>query len=183
MKNPSITQTLLGVAITSGILFAGAIIASEIPAHSETMTSLIEQQPDVPLPSTQPNSDVPSTLEVAPGFAVSIQGIRNSSGTVFIAVFDSEAAYSELNFEKVAAFAEVPAREGSVEFLFSSLRGTGYVVSTFHEENRDGAFNMLGQVPSEGYGTSGASGPYDTPPYSNARITTRDASVQMHYLY
>jgi uncharacterized protein (DUF2141 family) len=183
MKNPSITQTVLGVAITSGILFAGAIIASKIPASSETTTSLIDQEQGVVSQSTQTNTDTRPSLAGAPGLAVSIQGVRNNSGTVFIAVFDSATAYAEMNYEKVAALAEVPAQSGLVEVRFSNLSGTGYVVSTFHDENKDGTFNMLGEVPLEGYGTSGASGPYDTPSYSNARITARNATVQMHYLY
>jgi uncharacterized protein (DUF2141 family) len=101
-------------------------------------------------------------LALAADLIVTVSDIRNSTGSIYIAVFDSDSTFMKPQQWKASSRAN--AHKGQVQFVFHDLPAGTYAVSTFHDENGNGKLdqNDLG-VPIEGYGFSndaqGTSGP------------------------
>jgi uncharacterized protein (DUF2141 family) len=98
----------------------------------------------------------------AADLTVTVDEIRNSVGSIYIAVYDSESSFMKPPNWKASSKAS--ASKGRVQFVFHDLPPGTYAVSTFHDENGNGKLdrNLFG-VPTEGYAFSndaqGVAGP------------------------
>lgn len=92
-----------------------------------------------------------SLPEGTAGLQVVFSNLRQPTGRVYIAVFDSKAAYlqtEEARFQKI-----VPVQSaGTVEVNFSDIPAGAYALSCFHDINGNGRLdtNWLG-IPTEPY--------------------------------
>ncbi|WP_420412992.1 DUF2141 domain-containing protein [Roseibium sp.] len=157
---PSNTQRFFGVITSIAITVGGAWAASQI--HSQP---------------TQ--AEVTSSTN---GLTVTFENVRNKNGYVIVMVFDDAEAYANYDVSKVAGYKEEPAKSGKVAVRFPELDAGPYAVTAFHDENANQDLDMNGQIPKEGYATSGASDAYDTPPFNKAANVQGTVSIQMHYL-
>lgn len=83
---------------------------------------------------------------------VPIVGVRNSRGSIFVALYDRDHWLKPHRFVK---YTTVKAYRGSVYASFHGVRPGRYGIAVFHDENRNGVVdtNVLG-LPKEGYGFS-----------------------------
>ena len=121
------------------------------------------------------------------GLEIVVTGIRNDKGRIIVAVFDKtrKGAFEEYDYDRAIEYGEFDANKavrGAVRLPFPRLRSGPYAVSLFHDENKDYDFNMDGDWPLEGYGTSGAKNAYHEPTFDEASIEGGRVTVQMYYL-
>ena len=167
-----ITSVTGGLVVTAVLLVMLGFLASTVPVS-------MANQPTV---NGRETVSAPASETVSAGLVVEITDVRNESGTVILVVFDDIDAFENYDYEGAKAYAELAAKSGTVQVRFPEL-GTGlYAVSAFHDENEDNEFNMDGMYPLEGYGTSGARGPYHEPTFGEASVGTGRVSVRMYYL-
>jgi uncharacterized protein (DUF2141 family) len=89
----------------------------------------------------------------AADLTISVKDVRNASGLVRIAVYDSAASFLKRPLAKVVQ--EAPASAGEVKFVLHDLPAGKYAVGSFHDENNTGKveYGPLG-APLQGYGFS-----------------------------
>lgn len=161
-----------GLFVTVVILFGLGFLASQVAISSD-------EEAEVTPVAAEPE---PAFEFEAIGLRVEILDVRNDEGRVIAAVFDSEEAFAQYDFERAAAYAELPAEIGTIEAHFAELTEGPYAVILFHDENEDYELNMDGPYPVEGYGTSGAEDPYDEPTFEEAAFNPGRVAVHMYYL-
>jgi len=109
-----------------------------------------------------------SVVANAAELAITVKEVRNASGWVLIAVYDSDASFLKLQLAKAELKAH--ASKGEVKFVVHDLPPGKYAVTAFHDENDNGKLdkNWLG-VPTEGYGFSNeAKGSFGPPKFDRA---------------
>lgn len=156
---PSNSQRFFGVVASIAITVGGAWVASQInaqPAKAET-------------------------TRVGTGLTVTFEGIRNDKGNIIVLVYDDPNAFRTYDLDGAAGFKELPARSEEVTVHFPDLTKGPYAVTAFHDENRNQDLDMNGDIPREGYATSGARDAFDEPSYARAAIASGAVSIQMHY--
>ena len=159
---PSTPKLLFDLTISVCVLLGGAWLASELSS------------PAAATEKTQPPE--------ASSLTLTIDGVRNDSGDVIVMVFDKKAAYDTIDYTRSVGFREVRAASGSLNVAFDDLTTGPYAIFLFHDENGDDDLNMEKGLPTEGYGTSGASGMYDEPSFKQALVSPGEVTVQMYYL-
>ncbi len=159
---PSTAKMLFDLTVSGAILAGGAWLAATI--------------------STPAVGADASASPPVQGLQVDITGTRNDVGNVIVMVFDAEDAYAAYDFEKTVGFQELAARPQTLTVTFRDLTSGPYAVMMFHDENGDYDLNMNGDWPTEGYGTSGAKGPFDAPSFTQAAVGPGVTTVQMYYL-
>jgi uncharacterized protein (DUF2141 family) len=105
---------------------------------------------------------------------VTVNGIRNASGSVSAGIFNSESSFGKAS-ETFASF-RLKATQGSVGFTIHDLPPGQYAVTAYHDENGNGRldFDPIG-VPTEGYGVSNdAREPLAPPRFAKAAFQVRD---------
>ena len=116
------------------------------------------------------NTGIASGETQCPGIHVTIQGIRNSIGTVDCALFDGPKGFPADVFHsamKVVAM-KVPKTEARCDF--EDIPAGTYALVVLHDENMNGKVdtNWLG-IPKEGYGFSkDAKAPLAPPSFATA---------------
>lgn len=167
-----IKNLFTALALSAGLVAAGGWLASELSWTASTVgraTAVVE-------------GAAPARQLAYDGLHVETTGIRSNRGSIIVAVYNDPDALAQYDDQRVVGYAEVPATAGAVSVDFPDL-GTGpYAVTVFHDENGDRDFNMEGDWPLEGYGTSGAMGPYDEPSFERAAVMPGRVSVPIHYL-
>ena len=164
------TSILASLAIVVGLAF----VAARIPVS--TAATADEDQ----VKSSEAVMD--PTVE---GLEIIITGIRGDKGKIIVAVFDEARAYETYNYNRAVEYGEFSAKQnmqGMAKISFPELSQGPYVVSFFHDENNDDDFNMDGEWPLEGYGTSGAEDAYDEPGFDRAAVRPGRVIVPMFYL-
>ncbi|RRQ24240.1 DUF2141 domain-containing protein [Guyparkeria sp. SCN-R1] len=93
--------------------------------------------------------------EPCPGIHVSILDIRNSTGKVACALFESSEGFPKEFVKSATNIAMLEIRESRARCHFLDISPGTYALAVIHDENVDGklATNWLG-VPKEGYGFS-----------------------------
>ncbi|MEM6785204.1 MAG: DUF2141 domain-containing protein [Bacteroidota bacterium] len=110
---------------------------------------------------------------------VVLTGMENDDGAVRIALFDSEATFTNTAVRATV----LPVVDGRAVWVLDSLAVGDYAVAAFHDENDDGTMDQgLFGIPSEAYGFSnGARGRFGPPTWEDARFefdgTTRAVEV------
>lgn len=153
-----IKSATAGITMSLGLFVLGAWLASTL-AYSTPV-------------------DASSTSQLA----IEIQGTRNNTGRVIVMVFNNAKAYRNFDYEEAVAYREVNAVNSILRLKFSNLSPGPHAVVLFHDENEDYEFNMKGDWPLEGYGTSNATDAYDEPSFQKASVASGKVAITMHYL-
>ena len=66
--------------------------------------------------------------------------------------------------------------------IFQQLNKGPYAFFAFHDENNDQDLTMHGNMPTEGYGTSGSDDPYEKVSFLKAAKDVGLVEVKMNYL-
>jgi uncharacterized protein (DUF2141 family) len=108
--------------------------------------------------------------------AVTVSDIKNNTGWVLAAVYDSEASFLKPPLARVSV--KFKAAPGKITFALPDLPPGQYAVAAFHDENDNGKLdrNSLG-VPTEGFGFSNdARGTGGPPAFAAAAVTVGDGN-------
>ncbi len=191
---PTNKQRIAAVAATAAIVLGGGWLASLISPANASGTDAIAAENTGPVcsqtrqqePSEKPIqvSQQEEQVQAPSGrtMQVSINGIRNSHGKIYIALFDSAEAFNSYDYDRAVGFKEPPAKEGSLTVDFPDLAEKPYAISVFHDENGNQNFDLSGGYPSEGYGTSHAKSAYDEPKFHQASLKPGSIGIRLHYL-
>ena len=122
-----------------------------------------------------------------PGIHVKVLNIRNSTGTVDCALFDSPVGFPIDALGSATKVMVMKVRNEEARCDFEEIpRGT-YALAVFHDENMNGKLdtNWLG-IPTEGYGFSNdVTALLGTPSFSAASFKydgkTLDLTISLHY--
>ena len=90
-----------------------------------------------------------------PGMHVQVLNIRNSTGTVDCALFESPAGFPTEALRAATHVRVIKVRQTQARCDFADIPPGTYALAVFHDENRNGTLdtNWLG-IPTEGYGFS-----------------------------
>jgi len=124
-------------------------------------------------PSPGPATPGPAAPQATLAFAV--DGVRNGTGQLLLAVYTSSAAWLDLT--RAARVLRLPARQGTVFGVMEGLPVGTCAVAVFHDENGNGTLDMAWfplPGPTEGIAASnGAAGRFGPPSFEDARIDCR----------
>ncbi len=115
---------------------------------------------------------------VAADLTVTIIGVRNPHGDLWIAVYDDAVAFVEQNEYKSVAQLKMRAREGSVSFTLRGLAEGSYAVSVMHDENSNARFDQQGTTPMEGYAYSNGFGSTSMPSFDRAAVPLKHGETE-----
>ncbi len=90
-----------------------------------------------------------------PGMHVQVLNIRNSTGTVDCALFESPAGFPTEALRAATHVMVIKVRQTQARCDFADIPPGTYALAVFHDEHRNGTLdtNWLG-IPTEGYGFS-----------------------------
>ena len=122
-----------------------------------------------------------------PGIHVKILNIRNSTGTVACALFESPVGFPIQYMHSATNIMVIKVRQREARCDFEDIpRGT-YALAVVHDENMNGKLdtNWLG-IPTEGYGFSNDATAFaGAPSFSAASFRydgrNRDMTISLHY--
>src|SRR5271157_350331 len=122
-----------------------------------------------------------------PGIHVKVLDIRNSTGTVDCALFDSPVGFPIEVLLSATNVMVIKVRHTQARCDFEDIPPGTYALAVIHDENMDGKLdtNFLG-IPKEGYGFSnGAKALLSSPSFSAASFEydggTLDLTISLHY--
>lgn len=115
---------------------------------------------------------------------VTVEGIRNSSGSIAVALHNEESDFPE---SEAFMSEEVSLRSsGDVEIVFKNVPAGDYAVALMHDENDNGDidFNEYG-MPIEGFGFSNdAMGDMGPPDFDQAAFSAeKDTDISVSLIY
>jgi uncharacterized protein (DUF2141 family) len=116
-----------------------------------------------------------------PGIHVEILSIRNSTGAVACALFESPEGFPTEFLRFASNLMMVKVRATKATCSFNDIAPGVYAIAVIHDENRDGelATNWMG-VPKEGYGFSkDAKGTLGAPAFEAASFSYNGESLHM----
>lgn len=190
---PTNKQRISAVILTTAIIFAGGWSASLLSPATASEADRAEKKQAVFERTREdrhelPLKGIPSSIKSVPensisntSMKVTISGIRNSSGNIYIALFDDTSAFDNYDYMRAIDFRELPARAGSISVDFSNLEDKPYAVSLFHDENANQQFDMVDGRPLEGYGTSRATSAHEELKFHQASIRPASANIGVFY--
>ncbi|WP_413436952.1 DUF2141 domain-containing protein [Sulfuriferula sp. GW1] len=122
-----------------------------------------------------------------PGIHVKILNIRNSTGTIACALFESSAGFPTEYLHSATNIMVIKIRDTQARCDFEDIPPGTYAMAVIHDENMNGKLDMnwLG-IPTEGYGFSNdAKGVVGAPSFSAARFPydgqNMDMTISLHY--
>jgi uncharacterized protein (DUF2141 family) len=122
-----------------------------------------------------------------PGIHVKVLGIRNSTGTVDCALFDSAVGFPTEFLLKASRVMVLRVRNERARCDFEDIPPGVYALVVIHDENSNGKLdtNWLG-IPTEGYGFSNdARGRLGPPKFPAASFSydgrSVDLTISLHY--
>ncbi len=122
-----------------------------------------------------------------PGIHVKVLNIRNSTGTVDCALFESSVGFPIEVLLSATNIMIIKVRKTQARCDFEDIPPGTYALAVIHDENMNGKLdtNFLG-VPKEGYGFSnGAKGLLGAPSFEAASFQydggTLDLTISLHY--
>jgi uncharacterized protein (DUF2141 family) len=122
-----------------------------------------------------------------PGIHVQVLNIRNSTGSVACALFESADGFPVEFLLSATNVMVIKVRKTQARCDFEDIPPGTYALAVIHDENMDGklAVNALG-VPTEGYGFSNdAKAWFAAPSFSAASFKydgrNLDLTIDMHY--
>lgn len=122
-----------------------------------------------------------------PGIRVNILDIRNSTGTVACALFESSAGFPTEFLRSATNVMVIKIQEEQARCHFEDIPPGTYAIAVIHDENTNGKLdtNWLG-IPTEGYGFSNEEeGVAGVPSFSAANFPydgrNLDLTIGLHY--
>ncbi len=122
-----------------------------------------------------------------PGIHVEILNIRNSTGTVACALFESPDGFPADYLRTATNVMVIKIRKDQARCDFEDIPPGTYAMAVIHDENMNGKLdtNWLG-IPTEGYGFSNdAKGVMGAPPFSAASFAYNgqnlELTMSLHY--
>jgi uncharacterized protein (DUF2141 family) len=122
-----------------------------------------------------------------PGIHINILNIKNSTGTIACALFESSAGFPREYLRHATSMMAIEIRDAQARCDFVGIPPGTYALVVIHDENRNGKLdtNWMG-VPTEGYGfSSGAKATLSVPSFSDASLRydggTLDLRISLHY--
>lgn len=100
-------------------------------------------------------SDIAFAESVCPGIHVKVLNIRNSTGTVACALFESSVGFPAEYLGSATNIMVIKIRRARARCDFEDIEPGTYALAVVHDENMNGKLdtNWLG-IPTEGYGFS-----------------------------
>jgi uncharacterized protein (DUF2141 family) len=122
------------------------------------------------------------------GIHVRVLNIRNNTGTVDCALFDSPIGFPIDALRSAMNVMIIKIRKAEARCDFEDIPPGTYAIAVFHDENMNGTLdtNWLG-IPKEGYGFSNdVRALLGSPPFSAASFeydgaTTHNLTISLHY--
>ena len=121
------------------------------------------------------------------GIQVKIPNIKNSTGTVACALFESSAGFPTEFLHSATNITMIKIRDTQARCNFLDIPPGTYALAVIHDENMDGKLgtNLLG-VPTEGYGFSnGAKASMGAPSFEDASFSydgkNLDLTIRLTY--
>ena len=112
---------------------------------------------------------------------VRVTGVRNTTGSIRVLLFDDPTAFARLDVSAAVGYHSFSAAEATNNHKLSAY-GTGpFAAFVLHDENDNERLDMNGPRPQEGYAYSGALEPFLPPPFSAAARITETLSVRLNY--
>ena len=111
------------------------------------------------------------------GLEIQREGLRGTQGNVVLAIYTEKAAF-ESNGQPLA-LVSVPAKTRKI--TLADFPKERIAISAFHDTNRNGEYDMRGDVPLEGWGNSGDISIWSEPTFEAALTDIGVVSVNMHY--
>ena len=122
-----------------------------------------------------------------PGIHVKILNIRNSTGTVACALFESPEGFPEEYLSSATNIMVIKIRKAQARCDFEDIPPGTYAIAVVHDENMNGKLdtNLLG-IPREGYGFSNDAKAFLGPPLFPAASFVYDGknlnlTIGLHY--
>jgi uncharacterized protein (DUF2141 family) len=122
-----------------------------------------------------------------PGIHVKILNIKNSTGTVACALFESPDGFPNAYLHTATNVMVIKIRKDQARCDFEDIAPGTYAMAVIHDENMNGKFdtNWLG-IPTEGYGFSNdAKGLLGAPSFPSASFPydgqNLDLTIGLHY--
>lgn len=116
-----------------------------------------------------------------PGIHVNILNIKNSTGTVACALFETAEGFPKDFLRRATNVMVIKIRKVQARCDFEDIPPGTYAMAVIHDENMNGELdaNWLG-VPTEGYGFSNdAKGLVGAPSFSSASFTYDGENIEM----
>lgn len=121
------------------------------------------------------------------GIQVKIPNIKNSTGAVACALFESSAGFPTEFLHSATNITMIKIRDTQARCNFLDVHPGTYALAVIHDENMDGKLgtNLLG-VPTEGYGFSnGAKASMSAPSFEAASFSydgqNLDLTIRLNY--
>jgi len=131
--------------------------------------------------------DISFAESLCPGLHVKVLNIRNSSGNVACALFESPVGFPAQYLSSATKIVAVKVRHREARCDFEDIAPGTYALAVIHDENMNGKLDtgLLG-IPTEGYGFSnGATALLGSPAFSAASFLYNgqnlDLTVSLHY--
>ena len=128
-----------------------------------------------------------SASEQCPGIRVKILDIKNSTGTIACALFDSRAGFPTEFLSAATNVMVIKIRKAQALCTFEDIPPGKYAIGVIHDENMNGKLdtNRFG-FPTEGYGFSNDARELLGPPSFSAASFPYDGSalnmtIKLHY--
>lgn len=122
-----------------------------------------------------------------PGIDVKIPNIKNSTGTIACALFESPEGFPNEFLQSATNIMMMKIRDTKARCIFLDIPPGTYALAVIHDENMDGKLdtNFLG-VPTEGYGfSSGAEAGLSAPSFEAASFSydgqNLDLTIRLSY--
>lgn len=114
-------------------------------------------------------------LNAQTSITVTITDLDSNDGTLMVGLYDNEATF--LGKRYLGAMETISDHEATV--TFNDVPAGEYAISTFHDENNNGEFDMrFGVIPKEDYVTSNyAKGFFGPPSWDDAKFTIKEAPI------
>ncbi|MGF1612175.1 MAG: DUF2141 domain-containing protein [Kiloniellales bacterium] len=127
-----------------------------------------------------------AALAGSASLTVIVENLRNTEGTLRVAIWDSEDGFAD--GDQSVAGAALPASDEELRFVFDNLAPGRYAVAVYHDENDNGKFDrtLIG-LPAEGLGFSNDAWltVLGAPSFERAAIeldgTAADAVINLRY--
>jgi uncharacterized protein (DUF2141 family) len=132
-------------------------------------------------------ANLPVALGQCPGIHIEILNIRNSTGTVACALFESPAGFPAEFLSSATNVMVIKVRKTRARCTFEDIPPGTYAIGVIHDENMNGKLdtNRLG-IPTEGYGFSNnARNLFGPPSFAAASFPydgrTLDLTISLRY--
>jgi uncharacterized protein (DUF2141 family) len=111
---------------------------------------------------------ITTVLAHAADLTITLKGVHNADGAVFLAVYDSEKSFMKVPEAKTTR--RMNASKGDMKIVIHDLPAGKYAIAGYHDENGNGKLDTNGfGMPEEGYGFSNnARGTFGPPSFTEA---------------